>query len=244
MLNVVTFMWQPKAGYRSKYGMKHVVTMARMIARHYQAPHRFVCFTDAVGEPASFCTDAPGERFVSLRPLWSEYASATHPHGDNNPSCYRRLKLYSNWARHTIGDRILSIDLDMVITGDVTDLWNDQTPFVFWQDQLNPHGRVNGAMQLITPGLRDDVWSGFDLAEAQRVGRERGYWGSDQGWLAHKFGPDDHGRFTAPDCVSWRVHCQPNGGALPPGAKVVNFHGPGDPWTLSESAPWIKEHYR
>lgn len=244
MLTVVTFMWAGKLGYRSKFSLKHVATMARMVARHYKGPHKFVCFTDAVGGPVSLCIDADRERFAYLRPLWTDYANAAHPHGEHNPSCYRRLKLYSEEMRRTLGDRVVCIDLDMVLVGDMTELWDRPEPFVFWEDQLNPHGRVNGAMQLISPGVRDDVWTGFDLTKAQEVGRQRGFWGSDQGWLAHSFPPGSHGAFRAPECVSWRVHCKPEGGHLPPGARIVNFHGPEDPWALRDSVPWIMEHYR
>lgn len=236
MIHVVTFLWKPKPGYRSLFTFEHVNTMYRMVKRNYPDKMRFHLITDA--------TDRRGlDDNIGVTPLWSDYANVEHPHGAHNPSCYRRLKLYSDWARQYFGPRIVSIDLDMVITGDLRPLWNRAEPFVFWADQLNPHGRINGAMQLITPGVRDEVWSRFDPTTAQLVGRERGKWGSDQGWLAHMFPEGSHGSFGAADgCFSWRVHCEPKGGVLPPGARVVNFHGPGDPWTLAASIPWIKEH--
>lgn len=243
MLNVVTFLWS-KPGYRSKFTLDHVATMARMVRRHYTGKHRLICFTDQLGgsEPC-FMLDKEAPHI--LYPLWTDYADVPHPTGAHNPSCFRRLRLYSNWAREHIGARILQIDLDMVLTGDVTPLWDRTEPFVFWQDQLNRHGRINGAMQLITPGVRDDVWSGFDPARAAVEGRKEGQWGSDQGWLAANFPPGSHGAFTAQDgAVSWRVHCKPQGGALPAGARVVIFHGAEDPWTLAASVPWIKENYR
>ena len=241
MISVVTFLWS-KPGYRSKFTEQHVATMAKMVRRNYAGPHRFIAFTDTVKNTAH-CVD--DDVPYCLAPLWSDYADVPHPMGAHNPSCFRRLRLYSNWAREAIGPRIVQIDLDMVLTGDVTPLWNAPVHFAFWQDQLNPHGRVNGAMQLITPGLRDDVWSSFDPKRAAIEGRKPGQWGSDQGWLAHKFKEGTYGRFTADaGCYSWRVHCKPHGGALPAGARVVNFHGVEDPWTLADSVPWIKEHYR
>lgn len=239
MLSVVTFLWQ-KPGYRSKFTLEHVATLARMVRRHYPDKHRFVCFTDQVDKPVGCVSD---DVPYTLAPLWTELADVPHPWGDHNPSCFRRLRLYSNWAKKALGDRVVQMDLDLVITGDLRPLWNRSDPFVFWSDQLNPHGRVNGAMQLITPGLRDDVWSEFDPTLAAQVGRSKGCWGSDQGWIAHKFAPGSHGSFGAVDgCFSWRVHCKPNGGALPDGARVVNFHGLEDPWTID--LPWIKKYYR
>lgn len=213
-----------------------------MVRRHYAAPHRLICFTDQV-EKTTHCVwdNAP----YVLVPLWTEHADVPHPMGAHNPSCYRRLRLYSQWAREAIGPRIVQLDLDMVITGDVTPLWNRPETFVFWQDQLNRHGRINGAMQLITPGARDSVWSAFDPKRAAVEGKKPGQWGSDQGWIAYNFPDGTYGTWgTGDGCYSWRVHCKPQGGQLPPDARIVNFHGADDPWTLTDSVPWIKEHYR
>lgn len=247
MLNVVTFLWS-KPGYRSKFTIEHVETMARMVRRHYSGPHRVLCFTDRVDAPVKGYAYEPGmpPAPFELYQLWTDYADLPHPMGAHNPSCFRRLRLYSHWAREHIGERIVQIDLDMVLTGDVTPLWDVPCHFAFWQDQLNRHGRINGAMQLITPGMRDDVWSTFDPARAAVEGRKPGQWGSDQGWLAHKFPEGSvYGKFgKESDCYSWRVHCKPNAGQLPPGARIVNFHGEDDPWTLTERVPWIAEYYR
>lgn len=239
MLTVVTFLWS-KPGYRSKFTRDHVRTMARMVARHYDAPHRFVCFNDL----GSIFNEAHAGRLIEWRPLWGNHADVTNPHGDRNPSCYRRLRLFSEWARQNIGERILCIDLDMVLVDDVRPLWDRPEEFVFWADQLNPHGRINGAMQLITPGVRDHIWSRFDPAEAQRVGKLPGFWGSDQGWIAWCFQNEHVGGWTTADgALSWRVHCKPVAPKLPGGARCINFHGPEDPWTIS-GVPWIAEHYR
>lgn len=246
MLNVVTFMWS-KPGYRSHFTTEHVRTMARMVRRHYRGQlARLICFNDLGlnGEDGT-------QYGVEWRPLWTEHANVPNPHGAHNPSCFRRLKLYSNWAREHIGARIVQIDLDMVLTGDVTPLWDRPEPFAFWIDQLNRHGFVNGAMQLITPGLRDDIWSSFDPARSGEIAKRAGCWGSDQGWLSYNFKSDkaagSYGMWGAADgCYSWRVHCKPAGGALPEGARVVNFHGAESPWDIpsSDRPVWIDKHYR
>lgn len=237
-LNVVTFLWKPKPGYRSAFTFEHVNKLYRMVKRHYADPLRFHLITDA--------QDRVGlDEHVYVTPLWRDYADVPHPHGTHNPSCYRRLRLYSNWARDYFGPRIVQLDLDMVVVGDLRPLWNRPDPFVFWADQLNPHGRINGAMQLITPGARDEIWSRFDPETARVVGRERGKWGSDQGWLAHNFPEGTYGTWgTADGAFSWRVHCKPKGGQLPDGARIVNFHGLEDPWVLAGSVDWIREAYK
>lgn len=245
MLTVVTFLWTTP-GYRSKFTPEHVRTMARMVERNYHGQAvRLVCFNDIGmhGEDWS-------QRGVDWRPLWGDYADIPNPHGAHNPSCYRRLKLWSDWGRDTVGKRILQIDLDMVICGDVTPIWDRPEPCVMWSDALNKTTPYNGAMQLFSPGgdLGRAVWEGFDPANSPAKARARGYFGSDQAWLSLALG-QDRPRWTMADgCLSWRLHAEPyagrHDGACPPGARVVNFHGLHDPWTLTDRVAWIKEHYR
>jgi hypothetical protein len=241
MLNVVTFLWD-SPGYRSKYSIEHVEIMRRMVARHYSGAHRFHCVTDRLKN----LHDVHHDNNMSWHKLWDDYADVQNPHGAGNPSCYRRLKLWSEWARETIGERILQIDLDMVLVDSVDTLWNRPEPCVLWADNLNKTSPYNGAMQLFTPGgeLGRKVWEGFDPVRSPKKGKAAGYFGSDQAWIALALGPNE-ARWKADDgAVSWRVHCKPNGGDLPKGAKVVNFHGQEDPWTLSDRVAWIAEHYR
>src|SRR5690606_31900955 len=132
MLTVITFKWSTP-GYRSKYDATHVNTMQRMVARHYPHPHRFVCVTD---DPAGVECET--------WPLWDDLASVPNPTWpDRGPSCYRRLKLF---ARPSLG-RWVWLDLDAVITGDLSPLWTRPEPVVTYRPPgLN--GGVNGAMIL------------------------------------------------------------------------------------------------
>lgn len=248
MLDVVVFKWKPPAGYRSTHTAEHVNTMRSMVARNYPHPHRFTCVTDD-GRGLD-----PRVRFV---PLWSVFDEMKSPHGGQNPACYRRLYLWSDWARENIGERILQIDLDMVLVDDVSSLWNRPERVVMWADNLNPTTPYNGAMQLFTPGGPNNVYEQFTRDPKDWVRRATAlrYWGSDQAVLGAILGPDA-ARWTAADgALSWRVHCKQNSRAahrvdancvpcLPPGAKIVNFHGHEDPWDLARVVPWIAEHYR
>lgn len=246
MLDIVVFKWTPPTGYRSTHTAEHVNTMRSMVARCYPHPHRFTCVTD---DPAGL---DPRVRFV---PLWDDYADMKSPHGGLNPSCYRRLRLWSTWARENIGERILQIDLDMVLVADVSALWNRPEPCVLWADNLNPTTPYNGAMQLQTPGAFPDVIERFDPKTSPALAQAKRYWGSDQAWLSYILGPDQARWTVADGALSWRVHCKQNTRAahrvdancvplLPDGAKIVNFHGHEDPWDLARAVPWIAEHYR
>lgn len=246
MLDVVTFKWETP-GYRSKFTAVHVNTMRSMIARNYPHPFRFHIVTD---RPHDFY-----DAGCIVHELWDDHKDLPSPHGGNNPSCYRRLKLWSPWAVESFGPRILQIDLDMVITGDVSSLWNRPEDVVMWKDNLNPTSPYNGAMQLFSPLTRPQVWRDFDPVKSPAKALARQYWGSDQGWLALALGPDEARWTSADGALSWRVHCKQNTKAahrlnpdcvplLPDGAKVVNFHGHEDPWDLRAVVPWIAELYR
>lgn len=251
MLDIVTFMWKPAEGYRSKYRPGHVNTLRSMIARNYPHPHR-----------VNVVTDTPSRLIdprVRVVPLWDTFKELKSPHGGNNPACYRRLLLWGAEAAETFGPRILSIDLDMVLTGDVSSLWNRPEPCVMWADNLNPTTPYNGAMQLITPGAFPDVLDKFDPTTSPARARSKGYFGSDQAWLCYALGPGQARWRKEDGAVSWRVHCRQTryglahlpfdpqrdcAPDLPSGAKVVNFHGVDDPWTVAPVVPWVAEHYR
>lgn len=248
MLDIVCFKWKPPAGYRSTHKAEHVNVMRSMIARNYPHPHRFTCITD---DPAGL---DPRVRFV---PLWDLFSDMKSPHGGNNPACYRRLYLHSDWARQNVGERVLQIDLDMLLVDDVSSLWNRSEPYVMWKDALNPTTPYNGAMQLFSPGGPDNVYDVFsrDPVHWVRAAQTQQYWGSDQGVLAAILGPDQARWSEADGAISWRKHCMKSLRAdtrvnphcvplLPEGARVVNFHGHEDPWDIAPIVPWIAEHYR
>lgn len=236
MLSVVCWKWKPNRGYRSTFSPETVNTLARMVARHYRAPHKFVCITD---DPTGI---DPG---VHVIPLWSDHAKLNSPHGLTNPSCYRRLKAFSLEAGELIGARFVSLDLDCVIVGDLAPIWDRPEEFVIWGD-TNPTTPYNGSMFMLTAGARRQVWERFDPIYSPRRGRQLGYWGSDQAWIAACLGPNEKRWTKADGVLSYRNEIIPAGGVLPPGARVIFFHGRHDPWhaDIRRRHKWVEEHYR
>lgn len=235
MLTVVCFKWRPATGYRSHFGADAVNTLRRMVARHYQRPHRFVCVTD----------DAAGlDIAVDVVPLWDEFAAIPSPHGGHNPSCYRRLRMFAADAGAVFGPRFVCVDLDTVITGDVAPLWDRPEDFVIW-GETDPRSWYNGSMFLLTAGARRQVYERFDPRRSPHQAKAAGRFGSDQGWISHVLGPGE-ARWTRSDGVySYRVHLKPNASQLPPGARMVMFHGQIDPWSAPARAlPWVREYYQ
>src|SRR5690606_17846609 len=118
MISVVTFKWHTP-GYRAKFTADHVNTLRRMVQRHYQAPHRFICITD---DPAGL------DGGIEVVPLWDDYASVPNPTGGGRPSCYRRLKLFDPAMAEVIGPRFVMLDLDCVICGGLAPIFRRPGP--------------------------------------------------------------------------------------------------------------------
>lgn len=234
-LTVVCWRWRPMPGYRSEYPPATVNTLRRMVARHYDAPHRFVCVTD---DPAGIDPE------VEILPLWNDFADVPSPHGKKNPSCYRRLRAFAPDIAATFGPRFVSIDLDCVILGDLRPLWDRQEDFVAWGD-TNPKTAYNGSMMLMTAGARRQVWERFDPQVSPDQARAAGCFGSDQGWISFVLG---HGeaRWSREDGVySFRNDIKANRFRLPADARIVFFHGQHDPWDafVQDNCEWVRRHW-
>jgi len=237
MLTVVTWKWN-KPGYRSKFLAQHVNVMKSMVDRHYPDPHRVICITDDPrGIDSSIETFPIGDVYKDLKnPTWP----------DVGPSCFRRLQMFHPEFGKIAGQRFVSIDLDVVITGDLRPLWNRPEDFVIYaSDSSNYH--YNGSMILMDAGARPQVWTDFDPETSPRLANEAGNFGSDQGWIQYCLGRDE-AKFTIADGIfAYRRDClRKLGGGLPKGARIVVFHGKPDPWEYAAlcRSPWIRQFYR
>jgi hypothetical protein len=235
MLTIVCWKWRPTVGYRSTFGPETVNTLASMVARHYPHPHRVVCVTDdPVGIDSSIATI----------PLWTDLSHVVNPHGSHQPSCYRRLKAFSAEARQWFGERFVSVDLDCVIVGDMTPVWNRPEEFIIWGSGTDKRVWCNGSMWMMTTGARRKVWDTFNPRTSPGQAKRSGFFGSDQGWIAHCLGRKEAMWTTKDGVYSFRVHLKAGQLPLPADARIVFFHGKFDPWHLRcQDIPWIREHY-
>ncbi|HEY6020123.1 MAG TPA: hypothetical protein VIY48_09540, partial [Candidatus Paceibacterota bacterium] len=124
MLSVVTFKWKPPPGFRTHFTGQHVTVLRNMVARHYQKPHRFICVTDNPDD--GIAND------IELIDLWKDYGHLPSPAGRGQPSCYRRLKMFSKEAEAMFGKRFVSLDLDAVILRDMVPVWDREEDFMIW----------------------------------------------------------------------------------------------------------------
>jgi hypothetical protein len=233
----ICWRWQPVPGYRSKFSPHTIAVLQAMLARNYKGPHELICVTDRPAEVPH------GIRAIKL---WDDFSNIPSPHGGAYPSCYRRLKMFSREAADFIrAPRFASIDLDVVITDDITPLFSDPGDFKMYGDTARgtPY---NGSLIYNRIGTRSQLWEKFDPKLSPRQGLARRYIGSDQAWIGVCLGPNER-KFTARDGVySYRNEILPKGGHLPAGARMVIFHGAHDPWSPFVQArhSWVKKHYR
>lgn len=233
MLTVCTFKWRPPVGYRSKFGPEAVRALRAMVARHYTAPHRFVCITD----------DATGLDGIDTIPLWPDHAELLSPHGSRNPSCYRRLKLFDPEIESLLGRRYVCMDLDTVVVGDLAPIFERTEDFVIW-GETNPKSFYNGSLFMMTAGARAQVWDRFNPKTSPREAYRAGRFGSDQGWISHVLGGGEATWNRKDGVYSYRVHIAPHGNQLPADARIVMFHGKVDPWSyVAQQHAWVREHW-
>ncbi len=237
---------------RVGYVADHVNRLDAMLARHVTLPYEHVCVTDM---PADI---APNIRIVPMWPDLAQYGK-----------CFRRLKVFDPAMRAVLGPRIVSIDLDTVITGNIDHLFDRPEPFVIWGDRSQVDAAQGtpycGSLFMLEIGYRPDVFTGFDPAVALNLRQTHGWVGSDQAWLGYciqgaPVWKKKDGVFSFRLDVKLKVPMRARGliagrkaapriaraRSLPPAARIVFFHGLEDPSQthLHVHHKWIPEHWK
>lgn len=173
----------------------------------------------------------------------------TPPHADEHltriPGCFARLRTFSpSWQRQhgmAEGDRIVCLDLDLIVTGSLDEVLDRQEPFVILQGIHTANNcPYNGSVWMLRAGYRPDVWDDFTLEAAGKVPFFE--FPEDQAWMAAKmpnagaFGPSN-GVFAFGK-PGW-----PKGDRPPSDARIVAFPGHRDPSQFTH-LPWVKQNWR
>jgi hypothetical protein len=194
-----------------------------MLKRNLKIEHQLICITDM-----------PDGVNCETIELWDDLADLG--------GCYRRLKLFSSEMETLLGMRFAWIDLDCVITGDVTDIFTLQEPFV-----INGYGqgrysdqKYNGSLVIMDSGIHHNVWDDFDSEESPKLMRimneQSRLIGSDQAWISYKI---ESAKVVGADEGVYNARLI--GDRLPDNCKIVFFSGMRDP-SISKHR-WIAEHY-
>jgi hypothetical protein len=160
--------------------------------------------------------------------------------------CFARLRLFDPafQARHLVepGDRIVCLDLDLIVTGGLDPLFDRPEPFVILQgaNASNPCPH-NGSVWMLRAGEHPEIWSDFTLDAAAKVPFDS--FPDDQAWFAAKI----------PDAAGWKVGASsgiyafqkpgwPGADTLPQTARIVAFPGKRDPSQFTK-IQWVREHW-
>jgi hypothetical protein len=142
------------------------------------------------------------------------------------------------------GDRIVLVDLDVIITGELDPLFDRNEDFVILQgaNAANPCP-YNGSLQMLKAGKHERVWKDFSIKRAVEVPFYN--FPDDQAWLADKI----------PNAAGWKAGTEsgvyafqkpgwPKGNdGLPEDARLVAFPGWRDPSKFKQ-LDWIQKHWR
>lgn len=180
-LTIVLWAWKPRGPRMHKgritYGPALANAQAKAIRAHLTIPHEIVVVTD---HPAHEFDSSL--RIVDAAEHFAEHADLG--------ACYRRLKMFAPEAREILGDRIVSIDLDMVVVRDLTPLFTDWYPFRIWRSESLAGQPYNGSLIAHTAGANPQAWHDFRPPQTIQAARMQGFRGSDQAALAYILGKD------------------------------------------------------
>ena len=163
-----------------------------------------------------------------------------------SPGCFVRLRAFDPLWQASIGaqpgDRIVCLDLDLIVTGPLGDLFDRPEGFVILKgaNVSNPC-TLNASVWMLRAGYRPDVWSDFTPQAAEAIG----YYAfpDDQRWFEHKM-PDAGGWECGSASGIWGFGKKtwPRDNRLPGGAKIGAFPGHRDP-SMFTHLDWVRRHW-
>jgi hypothetical protein len=169
----------------------------------------------------------------------------TDMHLTEIPGCFARLRMFdADWQDYyRVSESFVCIDLDVVITGKLDDLFDTDADFKILSgaNSSNPCP-FNGSVMMLRRGKNKQVWNDFSLEAAKAVPFFE--FPDDQGWLHHKL----------PHAETWKCGKEsgiyafqkpgwPKGTTdLPDRAKMVCFPGKRDP-SQFEHLKWVRENW-
>jgi hypothetical protein len=232
-LVVTTYFWSDKDRRRDyTFNHDHVRILRNMVARNLSIPHRFVCVTD---------DEIDDIETVKLD--WSKHVPGT---------VFIRLMQHRRDYADIIGaDRVLNLDLDMVVVGSLDHIASRPEPSVWFRNPNFPSPKrafYQSSFQLFTPGAHPELYEDFDPKETPNWVNWR-FGGAEQAWISERLPWDlpyiDHreGIYGAGRIGDWNSDQTCN---LPDNACLITFPGNRmcDQPEVMAKFPWIEEHYR
>lgn len=221
-LTVVTFLW---GDWEDGKGELYVRKLRDAVARNLSIPHDFVCITDQEFNDLN----------VTVWPLVSCFGKGSLP----------KLSMFNPY--YPLNDRCVVLDLDMVITGSLDEIFSYDGEFAVRAAFKTANGswQPDGDMFVFNMGkerrkrIWDEITNYRSKIESKTQGSEVKFYRRNY----ERYFPNiDFIQEMYPGQVlSYKQH-NVRGRGLPSGVRVVSFHGRPKPHELQDS--WIKEHWR
>lgn len=216
-MRFVCWLWRGEGFWKrvTRYEARHVHTLASMLRRH--GGHELICVQDG-----GF--DVQGGIPSIVMP--ADVASM--------PDYLPKLWGWSPEFHEKIGGRFASIDLDVVIMGDVAPVLTG--PFRIWDRADNEP--YNTSLFVVEPGLHQEVWTGLSPERLEAAKAEAAYWTGDQSWVAHVLGPDQPTFGEDSGIMQYRPQHRKE---RPEGMRAGFMSGPYDPIKERERSKWVRK---
>ncbi len=187
---------------RRQYDASHVERLREMVAKHLSTIHRFVCLSDV---------DVPCEK-IDLT--------------EDRIGWWAKIELFRPGL---FEGRVLYLDLDVTVVGELDEIAHYPEPFAAIKDWLRP--TINSSVMVWDVGVMDHVFLNLSDDDVERLH-------GDQDWITEQM--PEVKIFPREWCVSYRKSVVPlrrfmlpgQSVAVPPGAKIVVFHGFPKPWEV------------
>ncbi len=158
--------------------------------------------------------------------------------------CFVRLRMFDQGWQHNrqIDDRLVCLDLDVVITGPLDALFDrPESLLVLGGANASNPCPYNCSVMMLRRDAYPELWTDFDVNKIETIPHFE--FPDDQGWLWHRL----------PNLPTWRVGKSsgiyafqkpgwPTGNNLPEGARIVSFIGWRDPQAFLD-LQWVKQHW-
>lgn len=222
---ICTWLWG------DKYTPTDVLKLRSGVKRHLRETHRFMVVTER-------------ERAADAFPRDLERHAIKDPELLAHKGCFARLRMFDyGWQQNRkIDDRLVCMDLDMIITGPLDPLFRRPETFVILggANSVNPCP-FNGSVMMVRAGHHGELWTDFSMEEATKIKYHE--FPDDQGWIAHKL----------PNAATWPCGLRsgiyafkkpgwPADNRLPPDARIVAFPGARRPSEFTKFA-WVRIHW-
>jgi hypothetical protein len=226
----------------TKYGPEYVNILYHMAKRNITLPFRFVCLTD---DPAGI------EEGVETMPI----PAFEDPPPEYYKSCqaWRKLSLFDD-PLFDIGGKILFLDLDVVIVGNIDCFFSFSDKLAIIENWSQPRRLIGQASAFcFEKGKYKHLLEKYRTRQDEVV---QNYL-TEQVYITRALGEGNFDYFPDEWCRSFKIHCMPGGlwnsfvtpTKIPKGARIIVFHGNPNPadavvGVWGKPVPWYKKFYK